>query len=77
MIINETIKKNAMKTLTYLSPVPRLDKLTKTYVKDLITIYNVEMSNDFGVPCYVGTTTPKGKKLAWCCPSKVIELKTI
>lgn len=66
-----------MKTVTYLSPVPRLEKLTKTYVYDLITIYNVKMSNDFGVPCYVGTTKPKGKIPAWCCPSKVIELKTI
>ena len=66
-----------MKTLTYLSPISRFDKATKTYVKDLITIYNVEMSNDYGVPCYVGTTTRKGKKFAWCCPSKVIELKTI
>lgn len=66
-----------MKTISYLSPLARLDKLTKTYVYDLITIYNVEFSNDFGVPCYVGTTTKKGKKLAWCCPSQVIELKTI
>lgn len=70
-------KQNNMKTITYLSPIARFDKATKTYVKDLITIYNVEMSNDFGVPCYVGTTTRKGKKFAWCCPSKVIELKTI
>jgi hypothetical protein len=66
-----------MKTLTYKSIMPRLDKLTNTYVYDLITLYNVEMSNDWGVPCYVGTTTKKGKKLAWCCPSKVVELKTI
>jgi len=66
-----------MKTITYKSIIARLDKATNAYVYDLITLYNVEMSNDWGVPCYVGTTTPKGKKYAWCCPSKVIELKTI
>jgi hypothetical protein len=66
-----------MKTITYLSPIARLDKLTKTYVYDLITLYNVELTNDFDVSCYKGTTTPKGKKCAWCCPSKVLELKTI
>ena len=66
-----------MKTITYLSPVSRFNKATKTWVKDLITLYNVEMSEDWGVPCYVGTTTKKGKKFGWCCPSKVIELRTI
>lgn len=66
-----------MKTITYLSPVPRLEKLTKTYVYDLITLYNVELVECWGVQTYQGTTTQKGKKLAWCCPSKVIELKTI
>jgi hypothetical protein len=70
-------KNGKMKTLTYKSIMPRLDKSINTYVYDLITLYNVEMSNDWGVPCYVGTTTKKGKKYAWCCPSKVIELKTI
>lgn len=66
-----------MKTITYFSPVPRLDKATKTYVRDLITLYNVEFKEAFGVPCYVGTTTKNGKKLAYCCPSKVIEQNTL
>ena len=38
-----------MKTITYLSPVARFNKETKTWINDLITLYNVEMSNDFGV----------------------------
>lgn len=66
-----------MKTITYLSPIARFDKLTKTYVNDLITLYNVQLVECWGVQTYEGTTTPKGKKLSWCCPSKVIELKTI
>lgn len=66
-----------MKTITYLSPIARLDKLTKTYVNDLITLYNVELVECWGVQTYEGTTTPRGKKLAWCCPSRIIELKTI
>jgi len=74
-----------MKTLTYKSPVPRKDRKTNTYVYDLITLYNVEfISKSDGkdwfcvegmeVNAYRGTTTKRGKKLAYCSPDKVIEL---
>jgi hypothetical protein len=66
-----------MKTITYQAPIAKFDKATKTYVNDLITLYNVELVECWGVQTYEGTTTPKGKKLAWCCPSKVIQLQTI
>jgi hypothetical protein len=66
-----------MKTISYLSPVPRFDRETKTYIRDIVTLYNVELVEAFGNKVYQGTTTKNGKKLAYCCPSKVIELKTL
>lgn len=66
-----------MKTITYLSPISKFNNVTKTYEQVFITLYNVILTDNFGVQCYEGTTTPKGKVLGWCCPSKVIELKTI
>jgi len=75
--IRHNIKKNAMKTITYLSPISKFNKVTKTYEQVLITLYNVKLTENFGVQCYEGTTTKNGKILGWCCPSKVIELKTI
>ena len=66
-----------MKTLTYKSPVPRKEKSTGNYIYDIITIYNVETTHQFGEVCYVGTTTKTGKKYAYCMPSRVLELKTI
>jgi hypothetical protein len=66
-----------MKTLTYKSPVPRKEKQTGNYIYDMITLYNVELIEQFGHKVYTGTTTKKGKKNAYCCPSKVLELKTI
>jgi len=63
-----------MKTITYLSPIPRKDKKTGEYIKDVITLYNVKLVEAFGHKVYEGTTTPRGKKLAWCCPSKITSL---
>ena len=65
-----------MKTIKYFSPVPRKDKKTGQYVRDIITLFNVELVEAFGNTVYQGTTTRKGKKLAYCCPSRVIELIT-
>ena len=75
--IRHNNKTNAMKTITYLSPISKLNKVTKTYEQVSITLYNVKLTENFGVQCYEGTTTKNGKILGWCCPSKVIELKTI
>lgn len=66
-----------MKTLTYKSPVPRQERATGNYIYDIITLYNVETTNQFGDVCYVGTTTKRGKKYAYCMPERVLELKTI
>jgi len=64
-----------MKTITYLSPIPRLDKKTGQYIKDVITLYNVKLVKAFGHKVYEGTTTPRGSKLSWCCPSKITSLR--
>jgi len=63
-----------MKTITYLSPIPRKDRKTGEYIKDVITLYNVELVEQFGHKVYEGTTTPRGKKLSWCCPSRITSL---
>jgi len=66
-----------MKTLTYKSPVPRKEKATGNYIYDIITLYNVEFLNEsdgMATNCYRGTTTKRGSKFAYCCPSKVLEL---
>tara|TARA_Y100000592_G_C5314034_1_gene241578 strand:- start:321 stop:554 length:234 start_codon:yes stop_codon:yes gene_type:complete len=76
-----------MTTLTYKTPVPRKDRKTNQYVYDIITLYNVEFvsksdGNDYfcgkgaELGFYRGTTTKRGKKYGYCCPSKVIEIKT-
>jgi|LakMenE01Jun11ns_1017448.scaffolds.fasta_scaffold7920540_1 hypothetical protein len=75
--MRRNFKKTTMKTITYLSPISKFNKVTKTYEQVLITLYNVKLTENFGVQCYEGTTTKNGKILGWCCPSKVIELKTI
>lgn len=63
-----------MKKITYLSPIPRKDKKTGRYIKDVITLYNVKLVKAFGHKVYEGTTTEKGKKVSWCCPSKITSL---
>jgi len=63
-----------MKTITYLSPIPRKDRKTGQYITDEITLYNVKLVKAFGLRVYEGTTTRKGKKLSWCCPSKITSL---
>lgn len=73
----QTTEKKQVKTIKYLSPVPRFDRNLQKYVRDVITLYNVKLVDAFGSKVYQGTTTPKGRKLAFCCPSKVIELKTL
>ena len=61
-------------TLTYNSPVPRKDRKTGEYVTDVITLYNVKLVEQFGHKVYEGTTTKRGKRLAWCCPSRVLTV---
>ena len=72
--INAIIWKD--KTITYKSPVPRFDRKTQTYVYDIITLYNVELVEFAGNKVYQGTTTKRGKKFAWCCPSQILTLET-
>ena len=77
-----------MKTLTFKSAIPRKDKKSNQYIYDIITLYNVEFisvsdGKDWfcekgqDVNSYRGTTTKKGKKIAYCMPKQVIELKKI
>ncbi len=73
----QNAKNQEVSYLKYFAPVPRFDRKLQEYVRDTITIYNVKLVDAFGSKVYQGTTTPKGKKLAFCCPSKAIELKTL